>query len=258
MQPTLDGVPMPMWTSVEVPADAVLEFKVARTGLRAYLAVAGGIDVPVVMGSRATCLVARLGGFAGRVLRAGDRLATGLPAAPGGTRALAPAFRGSFPAEPALRVLPGPQDHLFTEESVAAFFASPWKMSPVSNRMGFRFDGPALSFKERAAEVVRDSGSDPSNIVDDMIPLGGIQIAGGKQAIIMGVEAPSVGGYAKIGTVISADFGVLGQMRPGQSARFLRVSSNEAEAARRSMEDGIDRAIRSLEAGAPAGEETGA
>lgn len=246
MQPVLNGAAMPMWTAIEVPSDSVLEFKVARSGIRTYLAVAGGIAVPLVLGSRATCLVARLGGFEGRVLRAGDHLSCGVSTVADGTGALVDRFRTAFPAEPVLRVLPGPQDHLFTEESLRDFFGKPWKMSPVSNRMGFRFDGPALAFRERAAEVVRDSGSDPSNIVDDMIPLGGIQIAGGKQAIVMGVEAPSVGGYAKIGTVISADFGVLGQMRPGQSAHFVPVSGDAAEAARRAMEDRIASAIASL------------
>lgn len=253
MQPTLNGAPLAMWATVEVPSDSVLEFGVARSGLRAYLAVAGGIAVPPVLGSRATCLVARLGGFEGRVLKTGDRLPCGGAAMAAGTGVLVDAFRSAFPSEPILRVLPGPQDHLFTEESLRDFFGQPWKMSPVSNRMGFRFDGPALSFRARAAEVVRDSGSDPSNIVDDMIPLGGIQIAGGKQAIVMGVEAPSVGGYAKIGTVISADFGVLGQMRPGQSARFVQVSVDAAESARRAMEDRIAIAIASLRAEEHAG-----
>lgn len=246
MRPSVNGAPVPMWTRLEIAMGSLLEFRVASTGLRSYLAIAGGLDLPLDLESRATCLVARIGGMNGRVLQAGDRLDIGEAAALSGQFTLAEEFRPVFTVEPVLHVLPGPQDHLFRVESVAAFFGNPWKMSPVSNRMGFRFDGPELFFNDRSSEVIRDSGSDPSNIVDDVIPSGGIQIAGGKQAIVMGVEAPSVGGYAKIGTVISADFGVLGQVKPGQSVRFVKVSQAQAEEARIAMESRLARAAASL------------
>lgn len=239
MVPTIDGKPVDMWRSLPVREGATLRLGVARAGLLSYLAVAGGIEIPPVLDSRSTCLVARRGGIEGRALKTGDELPIGASANHVNHLAAAPVrsiLRVEFPKQPVIRVLLGPQDHLFASESVRAFLDQPWVMSPVSSRMGFRFNGPELSFRQRAPEVVRDSGSDPSNIVDDVIPVGGIQIAGGKQAIVMGVEAPSVGGYAKIATVISADFGILAQVRPGQAVRFASVSLEQATRARREQE----------------------
>lgn len=101
-------------------------------------------------------------------------------------------------------------------------------MSPVADRMGFRIHGPELHYKPRSAEVARDGGSGLSNVVDDVSPIGAIQFPSGGEAIIMGVEVPSAGGYAKIATVISADVGRVGQMRPGDSMIFTSVSLEEA------------------------------
>ena len=128
-----------------------------------------------------------------------------------------------------VRVVPGPQDHLFTEAGLELFFSAEWQLSPTSDRMGFRFIGPALEMRERPDYLVRDAGSGPADIVDDIIPVGGIQVPGGIEPIAMGVENPTAGGYAKIGTVISTDLGVLGQIRPMEPVRFAAVSVDEAQ-----------------------------
>lgn len=95
--------------------------------------------------------------------------------------------------------------------------------------MGFRFIGPALEMRERPDYLIRDAGSGPADIVDDITPVGGIQVPGGIEPIAMGVENPTAGGYAKIGTVISTDFGVLGQIRPMEPVCFAAVSVDEAQ-----------------------------
>ena len=98
--------------------------------------------------------------------------------------------------------------------------------------MGFRFIGPALELRERPDYLVRDAGSGPADIVDDIIPVGGIQVPGGIEPIAMGVENPTAGGYAKIGTVISTDLGVLGQIRPMEPVRFAAVERRRGAADR--------------------------
>ncbi len=228
---TLDREPVPTWTAVAVEAGATLRVGKVGPGMRAYLAVAGGIDVLPYLGSRATYVRGGQGGLEGRALRKGDRLPIG-PAsdavAPG--RSVAEAARRRLDERPwTVRVVPGPQDHLFTERGLETFFTAEWQLSPTSDRMGFRFLGPALELRERPEYLVRDAGSGPADIVDDIIPIGGIQVPGGIEPIAMGVENPTAGGYAKIGTVISTDLGVLGQIRPMDPVRFEAVTVDEAQ-----------------------------
>lgn len=228
---TLDGQPVPSWTALAVPAGATLKVGKVGPGARAYLAVAGGIDVPLYLGSRATFVRGGQGGLEGRALRKGDLLSLG-PAADGDAsgRAVPEELRRRLDERPwPVRVVPGPQDHLFTEAGLELFFTAEWQLSPTSDRMGFRFIGPALEMRERPEYLVRDAGSGPADIVDDITPVGGIQVPGGIEPIAMGVENPTAGGYAKIGTVISTDLGVLGQIRPMEPVRFTAVGVDEAQ-----------------------------
>jgi biotin-dependent carboxylase-like uncharacterized protein len=231
VEATLDGDPVPSWTALAVPAGATLKVGKVGPGARAYLAVAGGIDVPRYLGSRATFVRGGQGGFEGRALRKGDRLA--LAPAVGDDhagRTVPEELRRSLDVRPwRVRVVPGPQDHLFTEAGLELFFTAEWKLSPTSDRMGFRFIGSALEMRERPDYLVRDAGSGPADIVDDITPVGGIQVPGGIEPIAMGVENPTAGGYAKIGTVISTDLGVLGQIRPMEPVRFVAVDVDEAQ-----------------------------
>jgi biotin-dependent carboxylase-like uncharacterized protein len=228
---TLAGRPIPHETSVVVRAGELLDVGKATVGTRGYLAVSGGLDVPLYFGSRSTHLSLGFGGHEGRALARGDFI---LLAAPDsfdeglGGMTLADGVSPTVDGSAVLRVVPGPQVELFREASVDEFYSSTWQMTPVANRMGFRVKGPQLEFKPRAAEVIRDAGRDDSNIVDDVTPMGGIQVPGNAEAIIMGVEVPSVGGYAKIGTVISSDMGRLGQVRPGGNVRFEAVDLAKA------------------------------
>ena len=240
-QPRLNGRPIPQWQSVRVRVGDILDVGVASAGIRGYLAVSGGFDVPVYMGSRSTVIRAQAGGLDGRPLRQGDRLETSTFDA--GQRFDIVGMRWATDLIPQwsrhrnLRVVLGPQEDLFTDDSISLFLSTTWTLSTKADRSGFRFAGSRLQFKPRATYLERDAGADPSNIVDDVIPLGGIQVPSGIELIVAGVEGLTTGGYAKIATVITADLGLVGQMRPDQTATFVAVTPDEAATAAHEQSD---------------------
>lgn len=230
LSPTIDGAPLPMWESVRVEDGSVLAFGPPRDGMRAYLAVAGGIDVPVVMGSRSTYLKGGFGGYEGRSLRTGDvvrcldpgdreivkrRLPSGIPV---------PIYGHNHE----LRVIMGPQDSAFTSDAVSTFLSSTYTISMDSDRMGYRMEGPPL---EHVA------GAD---IVSDGTTLGAIQVPGARSPIVLVADRGVTGGYAKIATVITADIGKLGQAMPGDTVAFRKVTIEEAHAAYREQEEYLE------------------
>jgi biotin-dependent carboxylase-like uncharacterized protein len=229
MAATLDGAPVERFRPIVVPAGGVLKCGTVKSGARGYLAIAGGIDVPLVIGSRATYVRGAQGGLDGRALRKGDRLETFPPTAP--VAKLARRTLAGLPPGPdeptVIRVVLGPQDFMFTARGVDTFLGAEWKLSPVSDRMGMRLVGPPLELHPRPDYLTRDAGSGPADIVDDVIPVGGIQVPGGIEPIVMGVENPTAGGYAKIATVISADLGKMGQIPPKGSLSFRKVRAEE-------------------------------
>jgi biotin-dependent carboxylase-like uncharacterized protein len=232
LSPTRNGEPLPMWQAIRVSAGDVIAFPMPRVGVRAYLAVAGGIDVPAFLGSRATNVRAAVGGIEGRGLKSGDQIRIGEPKRPLATiegRSWPAEARPAFGVPWTVRVVLGPQDHLFEPESVDTFLTVNWKLSPISDRMGCRYIGPKLEFLPRPDYLIEQAGSDPSNIVDDGTPLGGIQVPSGLEPIVMGADVPSFGGYAKIATVISSDIGIVGQGKPGDIVHFRAVDVAEAE-----------------------------
>ena len=220
MAPKIDGKPMPCNMALAVPAGSRLSFEFVSAGARACLAVAGGIDVPVVLGSRSTYTLGAIGGHEGRRLKAGDKLAVGQPSprAQAG-RELPLDLAAHCPKTQTLRVLPGLYDHRLEPESAATFYQDAWTVTSEADRIGYRYkQGRALRFRER--EQPFGAGADPSNIVDACYPIGSIQVPAGVEPIILHRDAVSGGGYAMIGTVISADMDKVGQMQPNQSARF--------------------------------------
>lgn len=227
----IDGVEHAPWTAIAVKAGQVLSFGYLRAGARAYLCVAGGIATPEALGSRSTYAIGALGGVEGRAVRAGDVLPLG-PAGPARAGAsLGEGFR-RMPGRPAqLRVLPGLYWHRITEEAQAGFFADEWKVAPEADRMGMRFrGGRPLAFEPR--EQPFGAGSDPSNITDACYPYGSIQVPGGTEPIVLHRDAVSGGGYFMIGTVISADMDLIGQLQPHAAVRFVEVDMAGALAAR--------------------------
>jgi biotin-dependent carboxylase-like uncharacterized protein len=236
----LDGTAQPGWTAFPVAAGQVLSFDYLVTGARILIAVSGGIDVPLALGSRSTYPIGALGGFHGRALQAGDELPVGegTAAAPG--RGVPESLR-RMPTTPAeLRVLPGLYWHRITEQSGRNFFDDPWKVAPEADRMGYRFrGGRKLEFNPRTPPF--GAGSDPSNIVDSCYPYGSIQVPGGTEPIILHRDAVSGGGYFMLGTVISADMDLIGQMQPNTPTRFVKVDMATALRARADRAGQIER-----------------
>jgi antagonist of KipI len=233
MPVTINDRPAPAWTVVRLRPGDVLAFRMVTAGCRAYLAVGGGIDVPPALGSRATYLRGRLGGLDGRPLQKGDGLWLGRaePAREG--RRVPAARQPAYPGEVECRVVLGPQDDRFTPEGIAAFLEGPYEVTPQADRMGYRLKGPAIAHAR---------GHD---IISDGIPLGGIQVPGEGQPIVLLVDRQTTGGYTKIATVIGADIARIGQTRPGQRIRFRRVALAEAHAALREERAWLDGAIES-------------
>ncbi len=233
LPPRVDGDPRESWTSFPVKAGQVLSFDYLRAGARAYIAVAGGIDVPIVLGSRSTYTLGGLGGLGGRNLQAGDELRTGSASRRVDEgRAVSEKLRRMPGRTAELRVVPGLYWHRITEASGRRFFEDTWKVALEADRIGYRFrDGRSLEFVERAQPF--GAGSDPSNIVDSCYPYGSIQVPGGTEPIVLHRDAVSGGGYFMVGTVISADMDLIGQLQPHTPTRFMSVGMEEALAARR-------------------------
>ena len=246
LPPKLDGVERPTWTALRVKAGQVLSFGFLKSGARAYIAVAGGVDVPIVLGSRSTYVLGALGGFEGRALRAGDVLSVGPVTRLGREGAsLAADLRGSAGPSAELRVLTGLYWYRITEQAGERFFQDTWKVAPEADRIGYRFrGGHPLEFNPR--EQPFGAGSDPSNIVDSCYPYGSVQVPGGTEPIVLHRDAVSGGGYFMIGTVISADMDVIGQLQPNTPTRFVPIDIAGALAARRERNDRIARMRQAL------------
>jgi biotin-dependent carboxylase-like uncharacterized protein len=242
LPPKVDGAPQPTWTTFTVKAGQTLSFDFLRKGARAYLAIAGGIDVPVVLGSRSTYALGALGGFEGRKLAAGDVLPVGAPRrdVPAG-RSLDASLRRNGLEDPAVvRMLPGLYWHRITEQAQGGFFADTWKVAPEADRIGYRFKGGTpLEFVPR--EPPFGAGSDPSNIVDACYPYGSIQVPGGTEPIVLHRDAVSGGGYFMLGTVISADMDLIAQLQPHKPVKFVPVEMEEALEARAERKAEIDK-----------------
>ena len=218
MGAALDGAPVPMGQAVTARAGSVLQFGAAKTGCRAYLAVAGGFDVPVLYGSKSTLLRSALGGFQGRKLEAGDDLPFAAPKA----SVINQAIRQLPPQPPisrsvTLRVIPGPQDDRFTKQGLETFYSSTFTVTDKSDRMGCRLTGPKVEH------------STDANIISDGIPFGAVQVPGSGEPIIMMSEHQGSGGYTKIANVISVDIPLAAQCPPGASIRFQAVTVEEAQ-----------------------------
>ena len=230
LPPKVDGVEQSCWTSFPVKKGQVLSFGFLKAGARGYIAVSGGIDVPVVLGSRSTYTLGALGGYHGRKLQAGDVLPAGAGGGVAG-RSVPPNLRRMPEAPAELRMLPGLYWHRITEAAGDGFFEDTWKVAPEADRIGYRFKaGRPLEFVPR--EQPFGAGSDPSNIVDACYPYGSVQVPGGTEPIVLHRDAVSGGGYFMLGTIVSADMDLIGQLQPHTPTRFVKVTMEQALQAR--------------------------
>ena len=215
---TLDGQSVETYRAVKVAAGQVLKFTMPKKGCRAFIAFAGGLDIPEVMGSRSTYMKAKIGGLNGRKLEKGDEIGFRAPK----TELKNMNFRSmasEFVPRPeyTIRVVLGPQDDYFTEAGIQTFLSQVYTVTPEFDRMGCRLEGEVIAHK------------DGGDIISDGIAFGAIQVPSAGKPIIMLGDRQTTGGYTKIANVISVDFRILAQLKAGDKVRFEKVSIKAAQ-----------------------------
>ena len=222
LNPRLEGEPLETWTCHQVQPSSTLSFVERKGGVRAYLGVSGGIDVPLVMGSRSTYLLGHFGGLGGRALKAKDNLPL-FPLGPGTYHPMGTFFpanlRPAYQKKPILRVILGPFKDFFSEEGVRAFLSTEYTVSPHSDRMGYRLKGEPIK-RHKAGEMITCG-----------LANGTIQVPPDGQPIILLADRQTIGGYPIIATLIHADLPLIAQCMPGDRVRFSAVSPDEAREA---------------------------
>ena len=226
---------IPLWHAALLPAGTTLHFGRALRGCRTYIAVAGGIDVPAVFGSRSTYLRAEFGGFSGRALHAGDSLAVGQPSelsrriaasvrADAGRHTATVArwsagvsIRTPISEDAVVRLIRGAHADLLTEASLAVLVRSRFRVSASSDRMGYRLDGQTLSLRA------------PTELLSEGVAFGTVQLPPGGSPIVLMADRQTTGGYPRIGEVASVDLGLVAQLKPGDHLRFSFLSLEEAQ-----------------------------
>lgn len=230
---TIDALPLARWRPALAPAGSVLRFGRPEAGCRAYVAIAGGIDVPTVFESRSTYVRAGFGGVAGRALRDGDDIAFGEPSplsrkivaslqcetsGPSFARWYAGAtLRPRYASEPTVRLIPGAHTEALDGTSRTALFGERFRVSASSDRMGYRMEGPQLRLRERV------------EILSEGVTFGTMQLPPGGAPIVLMADGQTTGGYPRIGEVASVDLPLVAQLKPGDHARFAPISLEDAQ-----------------------------
>lgn len=238
---TVNGEPVRTWKTLRVSPGDVLAVQQVRAGARPYIAISGGVDVPLYLGSRSTYMLTGIGGFEGRALVDGDGLPLGEPASapPAGTEVPAE-LRPELPDSTVLRLVVGLCAYRLTERALESFLGTEWKVTKDADRVGYRLRGGSLEFVER--EQPFGAGSDQANVVDLGYPVGSVQVPGGDEPIVLLNDAVTGGGYATIGTVISVDRDRMAQARTGGKVHFQQVDINAAVAARQERRARLEKA----------------
>ena len=235
LSPSIDGKFVPLWRPVLVKKGSQLRFGQCKAGCRSYLAVAGGFDVPRVMGSTSTYLRAGIGGFKGRPLKTGDELKLSPPnnrsvqmihdfsTKIGDQKFVATKWSvsaGFIPISnkiPSIRVIKGRQYQLFSKESQKSFFREPFEITTQSDRMGYRLKGSVLSL------------TSAEEMISEAVNFGTIQVPPDGNPIVLLADRQTTGGYPKIGQVATVDLPYIAQLKPGDKIKFVEVSHEEAQ-----------------------------
>lgn len=211
----------PLWSSYYARSGWTIRLNKLDSGVWAYLAISGGVQTPLVLGSSSTYLHGAFGGLDGRRLQAGDVLRSGIPSRPLNelaARTLPESARPAYSDHPTMDVVMGPQEKYFTDDSTATFMSQAYEVSPTSDRMGYRLEGPALVHRDKV------------ELVSEGMTMGTIQVPANGQPIVMMADSPTTGGYPKIGTVVRADLPLLAQCAPGKGRiRFRRTTVAQAQ-----------------------------
>lgn len=235
MQPKLDGRPIPLWQSIKIKQGQVLELSYCLAGARTYISVDGGIDTEPWLGSKSTFHKAGVGGVEGRAIQEGQLIKVGDGNGQEGKQVknnCKPHIQSDGNWE--IEVVRGPNDDWLDEKGYKTFQNANWKMQARSDRTGLRLDGPTLTFNEKATNKSPEHGYEPSNIIDQGYPIGGINLAG-QTPIILVNDGPSMGGFIVPYTVPSAAFWKLGQAKPGDILKFKEVTVEQAQEMRRAQ-----------------------
>lgn len=217
--PKINGEPVPMYQAIEVKIGDELEMGFCKSGTWGYIAFAGGLDVPIVMGSRSTDIKCKFGGYKGRKIEDGDEIEfhTSVKTLPHlNERKVEKVEFGQDVVE--LRVTLGPQDDYFSEAGLNTFFSQSYTVSHQCDRMGYRLEGPVIEHNEKGADIVSDG-----------IAKGAIQVPSSGQPIVMLSDRQTIGGYTKIANIISVDIPKLVQCKFPQKVTFKQVSVEEAQ-----------------------------
>ena len=215
---TLNGTKIELWQSYLVNRGDILKMGICRSGLRNYLAFAGGIDVPIIMNSKSTNLKAKVGGFNGRKLMTGDILSVGVGSLET-PLTLNKHYIPTYSKDIKVGVILGQQDDHFTEAGIKTFLNETYTVTQESDRMGIRLSSVS------GATIEHKNGAD---IISDGITFGAIQVPGSGQPIVMMADRQTTGGYTKIGNVISSDLAKLAQATPGTKVKFVEYTLEQA------------------------------
>lgn len=235
LSPTIEQTPIPRWKAIFVKKGVELKFSTAQTGCRAYLAIAGGFSIPKVMGSTSTYLRASIGGFKGRPLKAGDQLPINLPKQRM-VRTLERAqkelenqsfiemnwsistkYIPHFGSHPVIRIMKGRDYHAFTKESQYRFFHEPFSITPDSDRMGYRLQGPQLKLDAQ------------KEMISGAVTFGTIQVPSQGNPIILMADRQTTGGYSVIGEVSTVDLPLIAQAKPGDTLSFSEITHKDSQ-----------------------------
>ena len=232
MSPKIDGAPVPLWESLKVKKDQILEMSFATLGARSYIAFSGGINTTPWLGSRSTFHKAGVGGIDGKAIQDGQIIPLNKSKSITGRKIK----KNSIPVMStnkkwSVEVVKGPNDDWVDEKGHKMFLNSNWKLQSKSDRTGYRLEGPKWSFADKATNKGLEHGTFPSNIIDQGYPVGAINLAG-QTPIILVNAGPSMGGFIVPYTVPSASFWKLGQAKPGDSFNFVEISVEKAQTLR--------------------------
>ncbi len=230
LQAHINNKPISLNKSIAVNSGDYLSFKGVKKGCRTYIGFAGGIDVPIVMGSKSTFLRAQMGGYEGRALKAGDIVNTGIRLSDFSEWQLPEDFYDYGGETVEVRVVLGPQDDAFTEEGINTLFNSVYGVSNNCDRMGYTLEGNVIQHKYKA------------DIISDGIAMGAIQVPSKGNPIIMMADRQTTGGYTKIGNVITADLPKIAQSKPGDKIIFIKSSLQEAHTLIKELDEKIEAA----------------
>ncbi|MBF8982550.1 biotin-dependent carboxyltransferase family protein [Lutibacter sp. B2] len=228
LSPRINGQEISMWRSIKVNEGDILSFAGMKNGCRSYIAFSGGIDVPIIMGSKSTYMKGKIGGYEGRNLKAGDLLNIEQSEKLFKERMVPNKYIPKYTNEFHVCVILGPQDEYFTDKGIQTFLSNQYTVTNECDRMGFRLDGEEIEHVEGA------------DIISDGIGFGAIQIPGHGKPIIMMADRQTTGGYTKIANVISSDLYKIAQAKPGDKIGFEKISVEEAQTILKKEEEKID------------------